>query len=36
MSAELAFTYAALILADEGVEITVSFHFLSPPDKKGK
>jgi len=29
MSAELAFTYAALILADEGVEITVSFHFVS-------
>lgn len=29
MSAELAFTYAALILADEGVEITVSFP--SPP-----
>jgi len=27
MSAELAFTYAALILADEGVEITVSLPF---------
>lgn len=28
-SAELAATYAALILADEGIEITVSWKFCS-------
>jgi len=27
MSAELACSYAALILADEGIEVTVCAHF---------